>query len=98
MMPPNNGLTMSLLLPQASRASLAAAVAALAPSLDLGAVFSGAAPGGAPEGSRYALRTVVCYFHHHYKVLLLATRAYCPAQSQEQLACCKNQPLQGLLC
>lgn len=48
---------------QASRDAIFSVVDSLAVSLDVGGVFK-----GVPVGPSYALRTVVCYFGHHYQV------------------------------
>ena len=48
---------------QASREAITSVVDALAVDLDVGRVFQ-----GVPAGQGYALRTIVCYFGHHYQV------------------------------
>lgn len=48
---------------QASRDAIFSVVDSLAVTLDVGGVFK-----GVPAGPSYALRTVVCYFGHHYQV------------------------------
>ncbi len=53
---------------QASRDAIFSVVDSLAVTLDVGGVFK-----GVPGGPSYALRTVVCYFGHHYQVQSLST-------------------------
>ncbi len=48
---------------QALRDAIFSVVDSLAVTLDVGGVFK-----GVPAGPSYALRTVVCYFGHHYQV------------------------------
>lgn len=57
-------------MPQASREAITSVVDALAVDLDVGRVFQ-----GVPAGPAYALRTIVCYFGHHYQVP-------CPVQAK----------------
>jgi hypothetical protein len=54
-----------MLLLQASREAITSVVKSLAVSLDVGGVFQ-----GVPPGPSYALRTIVCYFGHHYQVCI----------------------------
>ena len=54
---------------QASRDAIFSVVDSLAVTLDVGGVFK-----GVPSGPSYALRTVVCYFGHHYQVQRPALR------------------------
>lgn len=48
---------------QASREAIHAVVSALALTVDLASVFQGVS-----KGAIYSLRTIVCYFGHHYQV------------------------------
>ncbi|BDA41097.1 probable inactive ubiquitin carboxyl-terminal hydrolase 54 at C-terminar half [Coccomyxa sp. Obi] len=53
--------------PQASRDAIFSVVDSLAVTLDVGGVFK-----GVPAGPSYVLRTVVCYFGHHYQAYALS--------------------------
>lgn len=60
---------MQIVIAQASRDAIFSVVDSLAVTLDVGGVFK-----GVPSGPSYALRTVVCYFGHHYQVQRPALR------------------------
>ena len=52
---------------QVSQQAIDATVGALAPSVDVGRLFRGVAPGGP-----HALRCIICYRGHHYCALVLS--------------------------
>lgn len=54
--------TKGRVLLQASREAIHAVVSALALTVDLASVFQGVS-----RGAVYSLRTIVCYFGHHYQ-------------------------------